>query len=121
VVVGSSPTGLTNEIKHLDESGQFEKIDGSPRRALTIWQPWASLIMIGAKPYEFRGRSYLAYINHPQPGERIAIHVGARPVRRAEEARLCSDHDTTGLVREQCAHAILLYAKVLCIRANLRR
>lgn len=23
-------------------------------KALTIWQPWASLIMIGAKPYEFR-------------------------------------------------------------------
>jgi hypothetical protein len=23
-------------------------------KALTIWQPWASLIMIGAKPVEFR-------------------------------------------------------------------
>src|SRR5690348_14114849 len=23
-------------------------------KALTIWQPWASLIMMGAKPYEFR-------------------------------------------------------------------
>jgi len=23
-------------------------------KALTIWQPWASLIMIGAKPFEFR-------------------------------------------------------------------
>ena len=23
-------------------------------KGLTIWQPWASLIMIGAKPYEFR-------------------------------------------------------------------
>ena len=55
-------------------------------KALTIWQPWASLIMIGAKPYEFRGRSYLAYINHPQPGERMAIHAGARPVRPTEVA-----------------------------------
>jgi len=47
-------------------------------KALTIRQHWTSLIMIGAKPYEFRGRSYLAYINHPQPGERIGIHAGAR-------------------------------------------
>jgi hypothetical protein len=23
-------------------------------KALTIYQPWASLVMIGAKPYEFR-------------------------------------------------------------------
>jgi hypothetical protein len=25
-------------------------------KALTIWQPWATLIMIGAKPHEFRGQ-----------------------------------------------------------------
>jgi hypothetical protein len=53
-------------------------------RAITIWQPWASLIIIGAKPYEFRDRSYLAYINHPQQDERIAIHAGVRPVKRDE-------------------------------------
>jgi hypothetical protein len=45
--------------------------------SLTIWQPWASLIMIGAKPYEFRGRSYLRYPNRREPGERVAIHAGA--------------------------------------------
>ncbi|SDD94158.1 hypothetical protein SAMN05216337_1017104 [Bradyrhizobium brasilense] len=49
-------------------------------KALTIWQPWASLIMIGAKPHEFRG--------HPAPGfvrnQRIVIHAGARPVRASE-------------------------------------
>lgn len=48
--------------------------------ALTVWQPWASLIALGFKPYEFRG--------WPAPerlvGRRIAIHAGARPVRRAE-------------------------------------
>jgi hypothetical protein len=49
-------------------------------KALTVWQPWASLIIIGAKPYEFRGMSCLAYINPPKPGERIAIHAAARPV-----------------------------------------
>ena len=48
--------------------------------ALTIWQPWATLIVAGAKPYEFRGwcppKFYI--------GKRIAIHAGARPMRMAE-------------------------------------
>lgn len=48
--------------------------------AITIWQPWASLIAIGAKPYEFR--------RWPAPqhfiGQRIAIHAGARKMRREE-------------------------------------
>lgn len=48
--------------------------------ALTIWQPWATLIVAGAKPYEFRGwqppRFYI--------GKRIAIHAGSRPMRMAE-------------------------------------
>lgn len=47
---------------------------------LTIWQPWASLIMKRAKPYEFRG--------WPAPkafhGRIIAIHAGARTLRRGE-------------------------------------
>jgi hypothetical protein len=49
-------------------------------KAITLWQPWANLIAIGAKPYEFRGwlppRSLI--------GQRIAIHAGARPVRAKE-------------------------------------
>jgi hypothetical protein len=61
-------------------------------KALTIWQPYASLIMIGAKPYEFRG--------WPAPralrGQRIVIHAGARPVRRAEVAALINDLSKTG-------------------------
>jgi ASCH domain len=50
--------------------------------ALTIWQPWASLIVAGCKPYEFRGW-------RPPPhlvGRRIAIHAAARPIRKAEVA-----------------------------------
>lgn len=48
-------------------------------KAITIWQPWASLIMAGFKPYEFRG--------WPAPkslvGQRIVIHAGSRrPVVR---------------------------------------
>ena len=69
--------------------------------ALTIWQPWASLIMAGCKPFEFR--------TWPAPrhlwGQRIAIHAAARPVRRAEVAewllRLRSpDAWSTALIRE---------------------
>lgn len=43
--------------------------------ALTLWQPWACLIEIGAKPYETRA--------FPIPrrllGRRVAIHAAARP------------------------------------------
>jgi len=42
-------------------------------KALTIWQPWASLIMAGAKPYEFR--SWAAW--RSIVGQRIVIHAGA--------------------------------------------
>lgn len=49
-------------------------------KALTIWQPWASLIAIGAKPYEFR--------RWPAPrslhGQRVAIHAGVRKINRTE-------------------------------------
>lgn len=48
--------------------------------ALTIWQPWASLIMAGVKPYEFR------QWKAPRGSRRIAIHAGARKVRREEIA-----------------------------------
>ena len=69
-------------------------------KAITIWQPWASLIMVGAKPYEFRPKSYLRYINAPKVFERIVIHAGARPVKAAEVedllVRLNKD-ESTGL------------------------
>lgn len=76
-------------------------------KALTIWQPWASLIMAGAKPYEFRG--------WPAPralrGARIAIHAGARPVRRAEIAdlivRLRSAEAWTTALRPEIALPLL--------------
>lgn len=45
-------------------------------KALTIWQPWASLIMIGAKPYEFRGWLPPA----KEIGQRHVIHAAKRPV-----------------------------------------
>lgn len=48
--------------------------------ALTIWQPWASLIIARAKPYEFRGcPAARAYRNRD-----IAIHAGRRRPVMAE-------------------------------------
>jgi hypothetical protein len=59
-------------------------------KALTIWQPWASLIMLGAKPYEFR--------RWPAPrwtrGQRIVIHAGARPTKLQEVWSLLRDLET---------------------------
>lgn len=49
-------------------------------KALTIWQPWATLIMIGAKPHEFRGYPAPRFVQN----QRIVIHAGARPVKPAE-------------------------------------
>ena len=49
-------------------------------KALTIWQPWASLIIAGWKPHEFRG--YPA--PRPLRGQRVVIHAGVRPIRKAE-------------------------------------
>jgi hypothetical protein len=73
-------------------------------RALTLWQPWASLVFGNAKPYEFRGRSYRTYPNAPRPGDRIAIHAAARPVRREEVAQLFGNlgtqQDRTGLIKD---------------------
>jgi ASCH domain len=67
--------------------------------ALTIWQPWATLIAEGLKPYEFR--------SWPPPshliGRRIGIHAGARPVRVGEvndlRCRMAANNwRTTGLI-----------------------
>ena len=52
-------------------------------KALTIWQPWASLVMIGAKPYEFRRWDYRTR-EKALEGQRIVIHAGSRPIRPIE-------------------------------------
>lgn len=67
-------------------------------RALTVWQPWASLIVAGAKPYEYRRWPAPAAVQ----GQRIVIHAGARAIRRAEVQdillRLRQAPEETGLV-----------------------
>jgi len=62
-------------------------------KALTIWQPWASLIMIGAKPHEFRGYAAPRFVRN----QRIVIHAGARPVRPAEVEDLLRRIDAEAL------------------------
>ncbi|BEV44738.1 hypothetical protein [Afipia carboxidovorans] len=54
-------------------------------KALTIWQPWASLVMIGAKPWEFRRWSFTDRPGlRKLVGQRIVIHAGARPPKPSE-------------------------------------
>lgn len=45
-------------------------------KALTVYQPWATLIVAGAKPYEFRGWKAPSSI----VGKRIVIHAAKRPM-----------------------------------------
>lgn len=54
-------------------------------KVLTIWQPLASLIIEGAKPFEFRGWRAPASL----VGQRIVIHAAARKE---------SAHDIAGLL-----------------------
>jgi hypothetical protein len=73
-------------------------------KALTIWQPWASLIVAGAKPWEWRG--------YPAPraliGQRIAIHAGARPVRTDEIAEIWEQLEAgdSSLLADKAAHIL---------------
>jgi hypothetical protein len=53
-------------------------------KALTIWQPWASLIMAGAKPWEFRSWHAPQWLI----GQRMVIHAAARKIDIRELDRL---------------------------------
>lgn len=72
-------------------------------KALTIWQPWVSLIIAGAKPYEFRHWLPPASLI----GHRIALHAGARKPKVTEVDDLIErlkhgvGHDNPCLRREE--------------------
>lgn len=74
-------------------------------KCITLWQPWASLIMIGAKPWEFRSWSYVARGVGVKPGDVVGIHASARPIRPAEVidllARLDDPDGSTGLIPDK--------------------
>lgn len=79
-------------------------------KALTIWQPWASLIIAGAKPYEFRGwRAPRSLI-----GQRIVIHAAARKIDGEEASALW--HILTN--RNACDELALAAAET-CLHPNL--
>ena len=81
-----------------------------PMRALTVWQPWASLIIAEAKPFEFRKwRMPRALI-----GQRIVIHAAARSIDRAEVERLYAI-----LVRRDRNEDYRRLAATLCLHAEL--
>lgn len=80
-------------------------------KALTVYQPWASLIMIGAKPWEFRRHDYRKRY-HIQ-GQRIVIHAAARPIKPSEV------HDVTYRINDGTSGlnpdlAIPLLDRLLC-------
>ncbi len=73
-------------------------------KVLTLWQPWASLIMVLAKPWEFRSWDYVRRGVGVRPGDEIGIHASARPIKPAEIADLLARLDdpvgSTGLIKE---------------------
>lgn len=77
-------------------------------KCFVMWQPWASLAAVGAKPIEFRKRDYRTM--GVDVGQRVAIAAGARAVKNSEALDLLSRLDdelgTTGL-DETKARALL--------------
>lgn len=59
-------------------------------KALTIYQPWATFIMAGAKPFEFRGWDYTERYSSIL-NERIVIHASARAIKPAEIEQIILD------------------------------
>lgn len=71
-------------------------------KAITIWQPWASLIAIGAKQYETRSWA----TNYRG---QIAIHAAAKDIKRIyKELFPCSDYEfhPSHIMKEQFCDTI---------------
>lgn len=75
-------------------------------KGIVLYQPWASLVAIGAKPLEFRNRDYRKK-DGVKPGDRIAIAAGARAVQDDEVVdllrRLDDEAGSTGLIPDKAA------------------
>lgn len=84
---------------------------------ITVWQPWASLIAIGAKPYEFRSWAAPRDVR----GRRIALHAAVRPPRSDEISALIQ-HLEAGMTLESELNADLalpLLREALMVPASL--
>lgn len=77
-------------------------------KAITLWQPWATLVAVGAKPIEYRKWDFRERVDRNgrrsrtgiKVGQRVIVAAGARPVRRKEVEDLLRqiDADQTSLV-----------------------
>ncbi len=84
-------------------------------KALTIWQPWASLIMAGYKPYEFRGWPAPKYVI----GQRIVIHAGTRQIKKDEVAGLINSLEVGDFIGGLKVDALDFLTDVLMDRRKL--
>jgi hypothetical protein len=79
-------------------------------KALTIWQPWASLIVYGFKPIEYRKWKLPSWMI----GQRIVIHAGklhpARLERNICDLAHASDADLVGTCGPTCNVPAVRYA-----------
>ncbi|MBK5957418.1 hypothetical protein CCR97_04235 [Rhodoplanes elegans] len=89
-------------------------------KIITVWQPWASLIAIGAKPYEFRERPYSHYINPPVEGERIGIHAAVRRMRLPEVSTLIWQLAAADPGSTPCLHRDIALPFLLRVEAWLK-
>jgi hypothetical protein len=86
-----------------------EPMVGSSTKAITVYQPWATLIVVGAKPYEFRGwnprergAGWARYI-----GQRIVIHAAAKAIDTAlveSMLELQELYPATSIAAQMCLH-----------------
>lgn len=85
-------------------------------KALTIWQPWASLIMAGAKPFEFRGwRAPRSMI-----GQRIVIHSAKRKIDKSEALdlyKILQFRDSCDTIGAAASETCLIAEKALPVLA----
>lgn len=58
-----------------------------PLFAMTLWQPWATLVIRGARPFDFRARKPDSHVI----GRRVVVHVGAKAPRLTELESLIHD------------------------------
>ncbi len=86
-------------------------------KALTIWQPWATLIMLGAKPYEFRSWQPPRWL----VGQRLAIHAGARPVKAAEVRALIMALKGNEAMTNPCLHGAIALPVLERVLAALKK
>ncbi|MGW1423632.1 hypothetical protein ACWAT4_26325 [Bradyrhizobium manausense] len=110
-------TGRTSENHHeakrvVEQAEQGLKALDLPAgtKALTVYQPWATLIILGAKPYEFRGwkftdKPHLAKL----VGQRIVVHASARhpPIKELDDIIRRID-DGESALKDETARPIVM-------------